>query len=628
MQIMKRVITILIALLVLGFTQCKPAPEGGDENNTEKVRISCNLPVNNSGKSDFANIMGDGTINWSNGRECIYLAIHGDNPQIVELEGFAENKPSLLEFTGEVSKDLIVSGNEYDIWYFGHSQQLSDSYYNLADDGSKLSGSIANQSGRLEDLGYCHIASTKVIATIENDKIKLTPIGAFNSQMAIALLDLENVSELYGNSIIGTEYSLEYNGEEYELKVIRSESTINVESATGISYIVLFPNNEKERLLKSKQGNKVYAYTFHNGIRADNKYYRIASDGQTYESLIWKRIELATHFFYDFNDNNLNDFIINDADGDGSYWNVYKYSDVGSLYSISSSEISPDNFIYTKEPYSITSTSNLKGDKYGNYFDKYSVIVSEDEKEWTEIYIEAFDKNTTNSYVKKTIDIGGYAGRSLYIGFRHYDSDNCAMGVLIDNIQLSTTNESTNTDVPMHPYEYYRGHEYVDLGLPSGLKWATVNIGYHPDAAIVERHFAWGSKYVTSEYDYTVCPTWNKPMDDISGNPDYDVARSSWGGGWRIPTKTELQELIQYCTISISDYSTTLTGPNGNSITLSHNGVYIGPNINERWIAFYWSSTPSSDENGWCMSINGFNDTYSMKTQGRYYGCSVRAVID
>lgn len=635
---MKRIITILIALLVLGFTQCKPAPEGGDVNNTEKVRISCNIPINNSDRSDFANLMGNGTINWSNGRECIYLAIHGDKPQIVELEGYAENNPSMLEFTGEVNKDLITSGNEYDIWYFGHSQQLSDPYYNLSDDGSKLSGSIANQSGRLEDLGYCHIASTKAIATIENDEIKLTPVCTFNSQMAIALLDLKNVSELYGNAIIGTEYSLGYNGEKFELNVIEDrEALINVESALGISYIVLFPNDKNKTMIKMDQDDKIYAHIFYNGIEANEKYYRIAVDGVTYGNLTWKEIECETAFYYNFNNYKISDFIIKDNDQDGNSWKIYKYENGGSLYSLNhegDDDITPDNYIYTFERYSITSTSKLtfyvapmNDNVNGTDFDKFSVIVSKDKKNWSEIYTETFDSTTEEVFIEKTVDLSSYAGKNLHIGFRHYDSDNSSMSILIDNIRLSTTNESTSA--PVHPgWYYYGGHEYVDLGLPSGLKWATVNIGYHPDAAIEERHFAWGSKYVTSEYDYTVCPTWNKPMDDISGNPEYDVARSGWGGGWRIPTKTELQELIQYCTISISSYSTTLTGPNGNSITLSHNGVYVGPNINERWNAFYWSSTPSGDASGWCMSINGFENTYSMKTQRRYYGCSVRAVID
>ena len=64
------------------------------------------------------------------------------------------------------------------------------------------------------------------------------------------------------------------------------------------------------------------------------------------------------------------------------------------------------------------------------------------------------------------------------------------------------------------------GYEYVDLGLPSGLKWATCNVGA------------------------------NKP-EDFGTNMNYDealVAYKYWGGSWRMPTKSELEELRYKCT--------------------------------------------------------------------------------
>ena len=276
-----------MALMVLCFSQCKK------QNNEEiggKVKVSCTIPINNGEKSDFTNLMDSGKINWSDGRECVYLAIHGSNPQIIELESWADGTPSKLEFEGEAAEDLITSGEEYDIWYFGHSHQLETPYYN--NDGDSLTGSISNQTGRLEDLGYCHIAKTKVIAVAENGEVKLNLKGTLSNQIAIALLDLENVEELYGNAIIGTEYTLSYKGERYELEVTEDDKAkIDVESASGISYVVLLPNTNKETMIKHKKEDKTYAYTFHNGIKGNKLYYRSGIDGTTAEALRWEEMD-------------------------------------------------------------------------------------------------------------------------------------------------------------------------------------------------------------------------------------------------------------------------------------------------------------------------------------------------
>ena len=276
--------------MAITFTQCKPAPEGGEDNTTRKVKVSCSISMNKNSRSDFSQLMTEGNIRWSDGRECVYLAVHGETPQIIELEAWADGDPLRLEFEGEAAEGLIVSGQEYDIWYFGHSQQLETPYINMTDEDSRLEGSIATQSGRLEDLGYCHIATTKVTAVTENDEVKLNLKGTLVNQIAIALLDLENVEELYGDAILGTEYALEYNGERYELNVTEDDNAkINVESATGISYVVLLPNANKETMIKHKKEDKTFAYTFHNYIKSNKIYYRTATDDKV--ALKWEEIE-------------------------------------------------------------------------------------------------------------------------------------------------------------------------------------------------------------------------------------------------------------------------------------------------------------------------------------------------
>ena len=91
------------------------------------------------------------------------------------------------------------------------------------------------------------------------------------------------------------------------------------------------------------------------------------------------------------------------------------------------------------------------------------------------------------------------------------------------------------------------GHEYVDLGLPSGLKWATCNVG----ATTPEEYgnyYAWGETKPKTEYTEENSATFGVELLDINSNPTYDVARANWGSTWRMPTMTEMDELIDNCT--------------------------------------------------------------------------------
>ena len=88
------------------------------------------------------------------------------------------------------------------------------------------------------------------------------------------------------------------------------------------------------------------------------------------------------------------------------------------------------------------------------------------------------------------------------------------------------------------------GHEYVDLGL--SVKWATCNVGAtqpHQKGDL----FRWGETTPSDFSPTTPSKTSGKVMDNISGNPNYDVARSKWGGSWRMPTVKEFEELFKKC---------------------------------------------------------------------------------
>ena len=287
---MKKYFLIIVALMLLGFTQCKPTPEGGDDDNADKVKVVCEIPINNGGRSDFTNLLVNGNVNWSNGEEYVYLAIHGDMPRLVELSAHAYGNPSRLKFEAEVEKGLIKLGESYDIWYFGNSYQKLPKY--KLEDDVRLEGSIAAQSGRIGDLGHCHVATTRVVATEDSNEgdVLLNLNGVLKNQIAILLLDLKDVNELYGDAIVGTDYVLAYNNSSgrFELDVMESsDAKITVDGAEGISYIVLFPNEKENTEIRYTENHKVYECIIYDEIEANNMYYETASDGSTIQALSW-----------------------------------------------------------------------------------------------------------------------------------------------------------------------------------------------------------------------------------------------------------------------------------------------------------------------------------------------------
>ena len=289
---MKKALTILMALMVLCFTQCKKPI---DELTGRKVKVSCTIPINKGGRSDLTNLMEDGSIKWSTGTERIYLALPNEtNPQIIELTAFSTLQSSELAFEGEVDENLLEEGEEYEVWYLGNSKNLDDPYITENKVGedeiiTSVSGSIAEQSGSIGDLGYCHIAKVSVTAVEEDGEIILPLRGVLKNQIAIAYLDLEGVEELSGAAIKGTEYSLQYNesANKYDFVVTENASAaINVTAGTSKSFIVLLPNDNNNVILKCSKGG----YEFKKGVESNKFYYRYISNVEK-GTLRWAEIE-------------------------------------------------------------------------------------------------------------------------------------------------------------------------------------------------------------------------------------------------------------------------------------------------------------------------------------------------
>ena len=177
------------------------------------------------------------------------------------------------------------------------------------------------------------------------------------------------------------------------------------------------------------------------------------------------------------------------------------------------------------------------------------------------------------------------------------------------------------------------GYDWVDLGLPSGLKWATCNVGASNPKGY-GNYYAWGETTTKSDYSSSTSTTYGKDMSDIGGNASYDVARKEWGSSWRLPKEKEFQELLDNCTWEW----TTQSGVNGYKVTGKVNGASIFlPAAGDRSgtspygtgsRGHYWSSTPFGYDMKCAYYLYFNSGNHSTDWCIRSYGFSVRPVTE
>lgn len=155
------------------------------------------------------------------------------------------------------------------------------------------------------------------------------------------------------------------------------------------------------------------------------------------------------------------------------------------------------------------------------------------------------------------------------------------------------------------------GHAYIDLGLSA--YWATCNIGAYSSTNQGNK-YSFGETTIKSSYTSS---------NYLGGSSD--VAKQDWGGDWRLPTKSELEEIVNRCSWKISTKNNievmTVTGPNGNSIDLPYYS-YIQ---NEGFAGWYWSSTSYSSSKAYCLNFSGNSVSYG--TNNKYNGFLIRPVM-
>ena len=198
-------------------------------------------------------------------------------------------------------------------------------------------------------------------------------------------------------------------------------------------------------------------------------------------------------------------------------------------------------------------------------------------------------------------------------------------------------------------------YDYVDLGLPSGTKWATMNVGASKpsDAGL---YFQWGDtqgytadqvgtgdgkkKFSSDWSDYK----WN-PSGDGETFTKYattgaileledDAANANMGGDWHMPTPAQIKELIsnttrKWATLDgVSGIAFTSKKDTSKSIFIPAAGyTWDGTIVDSGSTGNIWSSSLSEDYTDYGDYLNFYSRSATLYDGARYNGRSVRGVI-
>ena len=197
----------------------------------------------------------------------------------------------------------------------------------------------------------------------------------------------------------------------------------------------------------------------------------------------------------------------------------------------------------------------------------------------------------------------------------------------------------------------YNGHEYVDLGLPSGTLWATCNVGADTPEGYGD-YFAWSDTQPKDYYYWNTCKYsvydelaetykftkycnladagYNGFTDNLTVLlPEDDAATANWGSGWCMPTNEQCIELKNNTTCVETFQNNVkgilLTASNGQSLFLPTAGKRFRGELQVAGSkCHYWSSTvlyPSAP-----VSFDYNEEGFQVHWSSRYEGFTVRPV--
>ena len=176
--------------------------------------------------------------------------------------------------------------------------------------------------------------------------------------------------------------------------------------------------------------------------------------------------------------------------------------------------------------------------------------------------------------------------------------------------------------------EQIKEYEYVDLGLPSDLKWAKCNVGAEKETDY-GYYFQWGdiedksnANCDWSSYkhgDGSKFSKYNPVLNGYSGtidgevtlDLDDDAAVQIMGGDWRMPTKDEIQELTD------NTDSEWVENFNGSGV----NGGKFTSKVNGKSVFFPAAGVCS---NSYVFHVNSIGNYWAAENpndRGQYFAC-------
>ena len=185
------------------------------------------------------------------------------------------------------------------------------------------------------------------------------------------------------------------------------------------------------------------------------------------------------------------------------------------------------------------------------------------------------------------------------------------------------------------------GHEWVDLGLPSGLLWATCNVGADTPEEYGD-YFAWGETTTKETYNWNTYKYANggsyENLTKYTGSDGFEVLEASddaahvnWGGAWRTPTVDEMRELRDNC---IHKW-TTQNGVDGHLFVAFNGNTLFLPAAGYRFetelrgagsYGYIQTSSFSAGTPASAWSLYFYSENYGMGYGSRNSGFTVRPV--
>ena len=164
----------------------------------------------------------------------------------------------------------------------------------------------------------------------------------------------------------------------------------------------------------------------------------------------------------------------------------------------------------------------------------------------------------------------------------------------------------------------------IDLGLPSDTKWACCNVGAKKPEELGDR-YAWGETSVKKQYNLENYAFFDTSSDTYKGivkiiGTQYDAAHVNWGEAWQMPSKAQMEELVNQCDFETTVHGIQVTGPNGGTILLYY------PSSKE---AGYWTGSIAYsyplDQSVWFLKVER-DGTPAIYNGNCYYGRPIRPV--